>query len=91
MRLAIVAVVALVGCSDLSRPRTLRVSKDPTGTESQVAVAPDNLIRVKGPDGKMVEVPRLHPAGTKDAGMPVMPGQAVQQPAPSAAPSAPSR
>ncbi|MBM4377202.1 MAG: hypothetical protein FJ095_19145 [Deltaproteobacteria bacterium] len=86
MRLAIVAALALVGCSDLSRPSSLRVSKDRTGTESQVAVAPDNLIRVKGPDGKVVEVPRLHPPGTKDAGMPILPGQAAQRPAPSAAP-----
>jgi hypothetical protein len=92
--MAIVALVglALGGCSDLSRPSSFRVSRDATGTESQVAVAPNNLVRVPGPDGKPIEVPRLHPPGTPSAGMPVLPGQKVERPqsaASAAASSAP--
>ncbi|MBM4358181.1 MAG: hypothetical protein FJ096_08720 [Deltaproteobacteria bacterium] len=96
MRFTVVAALAgllLGGCSDLSRPGSFRVSRDATGTESQVEVAPRNLVRIPGPDGKPIEVPRLHPPGTPSAGMPVLPGQKVERPAPSAsaAASAPAR
>lgn len=75
--LPLLASLALAGCSDLSKPGGFRVSRDATGSESQVEVAPNNLVRVKGPDGKVVEVPRLHPPGTPSAGQPVLPGQKV--------------
>lgn len=70
---------ALLGCSELSRPDPYRVSRDATGTESQVAVAPNNLVRIPGPDGKPLEVPRLHPPGSPSAGQPVLPGQRVER------------
>jgi len=80
------AAFALTGCSDLTRPSTFRVSKDPAGSADQVAVAPDNLIRVPGADGKPVALPRLHPPGTPNAGQAVMPGQKVEpSPRPAAA------
>lgn len=72
--------LALTGCSDLSRPNTFRVSRDRTGTESQVDVAPPNVVRLKDHDGKYVYVPRVHPPGTPSAGKPVLPGETPQVP-----------
>lgn len=90
MRLPVIAVLValpLVGCTELSKPHPLRVSKDPTGKENQMGVAPSNLVKIPGPDGKPVQVPRLHPPGAPSAGMPVMPGEPPQR-APTAAPAA---
>lgn len=73
------AAFALTGCSDLTRPSTFRVSKDPAGTADQLAVAPDNLVRIPGADGKPVALPRLHPPGTPNAGKAVMAGEKVER------------
>jgi len=83
--------MTLTACADLSRPNTLKVSRDPTAMENQMEIAPDNMVRVPGADGKPINVPRLHPPGTPNAGKPVMPGEKVERstrPAPTAAPSA---
>lgn len=90
---SLATALALVGCSELSRPNTFRVAKDDMGKADQLAVAPDNLVRLPGPDGKPVAVPRLHPAGTPNAGKPVMPGEKVERsprPSESAAPNEPA-